>query len=51
MTDLLSDEKDLNKKIAKLQDDLQKNKQSQANQQATVEAERKKLADMRLVTQ
>lgn len=51
MSDLLNDEKDMNKKIAKLQDDLQKNKQGQANQQATIEAERKKLADMKLVSQ
>lgn len=51
MSDLLNDEKDLNKKITKLQEDLQKNKQDQVNQQATIEAERKKLADMKLVKQ
>jgi hypothetical protein len=51
MSDLMNDEKDLMKKIARLQDDLKKNQQDQLNQRATVEAEKKKLADMKLVTQ
>ncbi len=50
-SDLVGDEKDMNNKIAKLQADLQKNKQDQLNQQVTVEAEKKKLADMKLVKQ
>jgi hypothetical protein len=49
--DLVGDEKDLNNKIAKLQADLQKNREEQINQQATVEMEKKKLADMKLVKQ
>lgn len=48
LTDLLSEEQDLNKKMVKLQEDLAKNKQNQTQQQATIEAERRKLADMRL---
>lgn len=48
MTDLMDEEKDLNKKIAKLQDDLAKNKQAQTNQQATVEGERKRLEELRV---
>lgn len=51
LSDLLGDEQDLNKKIAKLQADLQKNKQDQGNQQMTIEAEKKKLAEMKLVKQ
>lgn len=47
LTDLMNDEQDLNKKIAKLQDDLAKNKQAQANQQATIDGERKKLETLR----
>lgn len=47
LSDLMNDEQDLNKKIAKLQDDLQKNRQSQTTQQATIEAEKRKLEDMR----
>jgi hypothetical protein len=51
MSDLTGDERDMNSKIAKLQADLQKNKQDQLNQQVVVEAEKKKLADMKLVKQ
>lgn len=51
MNDLRNDEKDMNKKIAKLQDDLKRNQQDQINQQASLEAENKKLADMKLVKQ
>lgn len=47
LTDLVSEESDLNKKIIKLQEDLAKNKQSQTTQQATIEAERRKLEDLR----
>ncbi len=48
LTDLMNDEQDLNKKIAKLQDDLAKNKQAQANQQATIEGERKRLEELKV---
>lgn len=48
MTELMSEESDLNKKIAKLQEDLAKNKQSQTSQQLTIEGERKKLSDLKL---
>lgn len=48
LADLVSEESDLNKKIAKLQEDLVKNKQTQTTQQATIEAERRKLADMKM---
>ncbi|GAA4739369.1 hypothetical protein [Flavisolibacter ginsenosidimutans] len=48
LTDLMDEEKDLTKKLTKLQDDLTKNKQAQANQQVTIESERKKLADLKL---
>ena len=51
LNDLVNDEKDLNKKIAKLQEDLKTNQQDQINQQALLESERKKLADMKLVKQ
>ena len=47
LTDLMSDEKDLNKKLAKLQDDLARNKQAQVNQQATIDGERKRLDDLK----
>lgn len=47
LNDLMDEEKDLMKKITKLQDDLAKNKQAQANQQVTIEGERKKLEDLR----
>lgn len=48
MTDLMDEEKDLNKKIAKLQDDLAKNKQAQTNQQATIDGERKRLEELKV---
>ena len=48
LTELMSEESDLNKKIAKLQEDLAKNKQSQTSQQLTIEGERKKLSDLKL---
>ncbi len=51
LNDLRDDERDMNKKIAKLQEDVKKNQQDQINQQVTVEAENKKLADMKLVKQ
>lgn len=51
LSDLQNDEQDLNKKIAKLQDDLQKNKSNQTSQQSTIEAERKKLEDLKQVKQ
>jgi hypothetical protein len=47
--DLLGDEKDMANKIAKLQEDMKKNKEAQANQQLLIETEKKKLADMKLV--
>jgi len=50
LVDLMDNEKDMNNKIAKLQEDLKKNKEAQANQQALIESEKKKLADMKLGT-
>ena len=47
LTDLVDAEKDMNNKIAKLQEDLKKNKEAQTNQQTLIEAEKKKLADMK----
>ena len=47
LSDLQDDERDLTKKIAKLQDDLRKNKEAQVSQQATIEAERRKLDDLK----
>lgn len=49
LTDLLDEERDLNKRLQKLQDDIAKNKQNQTSQQATIEVERRKLIDMRAV--
>lgn len=48
LSDLMNDEQDLNKKIAKLQDDLQKNRETQTTQRATIEAEKSKLEGMRI---
>lgn len=47
LSDLQDEERDLNKKITKLQDDLRKNKEGQVSQQASIEAERKKLDDLK----
>ncbi len=44
---LVEDEKDMEKKIEQLQRDLKKNKDDQVSQQQTIEAERKKLADLK----
>ncbi len=44
---LAEEEKDMQKKIEQLQRDIKKNKDDQANQQQTIEAERKKLADLK----
>lgn len=46
-TELQADEQDLVKKIAKLQDDLLKNKEAQETQKATIEGEKKKLEEIR----
>lgn len=51
LLDLQNEENDLSKKIAKLQEDLRKNKESQLTQQATIEAERRKLDGMRTKNQ
>lgn len=48
---LVEDEKDLGRKIEELQRDLKKNKDDQASQQQTIEAERKKLADLKAKAQ
>ena len=50
LVDLMGDEKDMANKIAKLQEEMKKNKEAQINQQALIEAEKKKLADMKLAT-
>jgi peptidoglycan hydrolase CwlO-like protein len=47
LVDLQNDERDMNNKIAKLQEDLRKNKETQVTQQATIEAERRKLDELR----
>jgi hypothetical protein len=47
LSDLQDEERDLNKKITKLQEDLRKNKESQVTQQATIEAEKRKLDDLK----
>jgi hypothetical protein len=47
LTTLLDDEKTLNEKIAKLQAELKDNKNAQNYQQAVVDAEKKKLAEMK----
>ncbi len=44
---LVAEEKDMQKKLEQLQGDIKKNKEDQANQQQTIEAERKKLADLK----
>lgn len=51
LTDLMEEERDMNKKLAKLQEDLRKNKEGQVTQQATIEAERRKLDEMRMPKQ
>ena len=51
LSDLQDDERDMNKKIAKLQEDLRKNKEAQTTQQSTIESERRKLEEMRTVKQ
>lgn len=47
MDKLKEDEKSMNKKIEQLQSDLKKNQQDQQKQQQTIEAEQKKLADLK----
>lgn len=47
LSDLMNDEQDMNKKIAKLQEDLQKNRETQTTQRATIEAEKRKLEEMK----
>ncbi|HVE61918.1 MAG TPA: hypothetical protein VNA26_08865 [Chitinophagaceae bacterium] len=47
LSKLIDDEKDMEKKIEELQRDIKKNKEDQANQQQTIEAEKKKLADLK----
>jgi hypothetical protein len=48
LTDLMDDERDMQKRLEKLQEDIKKNKEAQINQQALIESEKKKLADMKL---
>ena len=47
LTKLQDDEKSINKKIDQLQTDLKKNQQDQENQQKTIEAEQKKLEELK----
>ena len=47
MNSLLDDEKDMNKKIQKLQEELQKNREDQQKQQKVLESERKRLEDLK----
>lgn len=51
LQNLQDEERDLNKKIAGLQEELRKNKETQVTQQATIEAERRKLDEMRTTKQ
>lgn len=51
LVDLMEDEREMNKKIAKLQEDLRKNKEAQVTQQASIESERRKLDEMRTARQ
>lgn len=51
LKDLMDDESDMNNKITKLQEEVKKNRETQINQQALIEAEKRKLADMKLVKQ
>lgn len=51
LADLQEEERDLNNKLAKLQEELRKNKESQTSQQSTIEAERRKLDELRGVKQ
>ncbi len=51
LSDLVNDESDMNRKIAKLQEDLRKNKEAQEAQKLTIEAEKKKLEEMKTVKQ
>lgn len=46
-TELQEEDLDLTKKIARLQDDLRRNKEAQETQKATIENERRKLEEMR----
>jgi hypothetical protein len=47
LLDLQEDERELNQKITRLQEELRKNKETQVTQQATIEAERKKLDEVK----
>jgi hypothetical protein len=51
LQELLDSENELNSKIGKLQEELKKNKEMQNNQQALIEAEKKKLGEMRSLKQ
>ncbi|HEV7333377.1 MAG TPA: hypothetical protein VGN63_20240 [Flavisolibacter sp.] len=51
LADLQKEEKEMAEKITKLQEDLRKNKETQVTQQSTIEAERKKLDEIRGVKQ
>jgi hypothetical protein len=51
LQDLQDEEKDLNKKITKLQEDLRKNRETQISQQTTIESERRKLDELKGVKQ
>lgn len=46
LTDLQQEQKDLEEKIAKLQKELQQNRDAQEHQQKVIEAEKKRLEDM-----
>lgn len=47
LQELQGDEQELNKKLTKLQEDLRKNKETQASQQTTIESERRKLDELK----
>lgn len=47
LADLQADERDLNNKLSRLQEELRKNKEAQLSQQTTIETERRKLDDLK----
>lgn len=51
LIDLHEEEKELNKKLIKLQEDLRRNKEAQVTQEATIDVERKKLEEKRTAKQ
>ena len=51
LAELLISETDLNAKLLRLQEELKKVKEAQVSQQSLIDTERKKLGEMKMVTQ